>query len=76
MREVKIELDTIEKVKDFVNRISAFSGDFDIMSGRYVIDAKSVLGIFSVDLSKPLTLRVENEEEWEQVQEKIQKFIL
>lgn len=76
MREVRIELDTIEKVKDFVNRVSAFSGDFDILSGRYVIDAKSVLGIFSVDLSQPLTLRIANEEEWEQIQKTIQKFML
>lgn len=76
MREVRIELNTIEKVKEFVNSISVFSGDFDILAGRYVIDAKSVLGIFSVDLSRPLTLRITDEEEWEQVQEAIQKFVL
>lgn len=75
MREMSIKLDTIEKVKKFVGLISAFDGDFDIQAGRYVIDAKSILGIFSVDLSKPLTLRVENEDNWETVHDALQEFV-
>ncbi len=75
MREMRIELDTIDKVKKFVGIISAFDGDFDILAGRYIIDAKSILGIFSVDLSKPLTLRIEHEENWESVREVLQEFV-
>ncbi len=75
MREMRIELDTIDKVKKFVGIISAFDGDFDILAGRYIIDAKSILGIFSVDLSKPLTLRIEHEEDWESVREVLQEFV-
>ena len=75
MRELRIELDTIDKVKKFVGIISAFDGDFDILAGRYIIDAKSILGIFSVDLSKPLTLRIEHEEDWESVREVLQEFV-
>lgn len=75
MREMKIELDTIEKVKKFVSLISAFDGDFDILAGRYIIDAKSILGIFSVDLSKPLTLRVGHEDDWENVRGALQEFV-
>lgn len=52
MREVKIFLGTIERVKDFVNAVTRLDCDMDIVSGRYVIDAKSIMGIFSVDLSK------------------------
>ena len=53
---MKILLDSIEKVKKFVNLASAFPGDLDIKSGRYTVDAKSIMGIFSLDLSTPLTL--------------------
>lgn len=76
MREIRIELDTIEKVKKFVSLISAFDGDFDILAGRYIIDAKSILGIFSVDLSKPLTLSIGNEADWEVIQDTLKEFIV
>lgn len=75
MREMTIELSTIDKVKKFVSLISAFDGDFDILAGRYIIDAKSILGIFSVDLSKPLTLRIEHENDWETVRDTLQEFV-
>ena len=56
MKTVQISLNSIDKVKSFVNAISQFEFDFDLISGRYVIDAKSIMGIFSLDLSKPLQL--------------------
>ena len=49
MKTVKISLNSIDKVKAFVNEISKFDCDFDLVSGRYVIDAKSIMGIFSLD---------------------------
>ncbi len=58
MKTVDISLNSIDKVKSFVNDISKFDFDFDLVSGRYVIDAKSIMGIFSLDLSKPITLNV------------------
>lgn len=58
MREVKIFLGTIERVKDFVNEVSHLECDVDIVSGRYVINAKSIMGIFSTDLSKPVNVRI------------------
>ena len=51
MTTVQISLNSIEKVKSFVNDIARFDSDFDLVSGRYVIDAKSIMGIFSLDLS-------------------------
>ena len=48
----------IDIVKAFVNEISKFDCDFDLVSGRYVIDAKSIMGIFSLDLSKPIDLNI------------------
>ncbi len=49
MKTVKVSLNSIDKVKTFVNDINRFDFDFDLVSGRYVIDAKSIMGIFSLD---------------------------
>ena len=58
MKTVKISLNSIDKVKSFVNDITKFDHDFDLVSGRYVIDAKSIMGIFSLDLSKAIDLNI------------------
>ena len=58
MKTVQISLNSIDKVKSFVNDITRFNNDFDLVSGRYVIDAKSIMGIFSLDLSKPIDLNI------------------
>ena len=62
MREVQIFLKSIADVKKFVQTITMFSGDFELISGKYIVDAKSILGLFSVDLSKPVTLRIESDD--------------
>ncbi|MBS6954535.1 MAG: HPr family phosphocarrier protein [Clostridium sp.] len=61
MKTVRISLNSIDKVKSFVNDLSKFDVDFDLVSGRYVIDAKSIMGIFSLDLSKPIDLNIHAE---------------
>ena len=58
MKTVQISLNSIDKVKKFVNTITKFDNDFDLISGRYVIDAKSIMGIFSLDLSRPIDLTI------------------
>ncbi len=58
MKTVQISLNSIDKVKSFVNAITKFDYDFDLVSGRYVIDAKSIMGIFSLDLSKSIELNI------------------
>ena len=76
MKTVKISLNSIDKVKSFVNDITKFDYDFDLVSGRYVIDAKSIMGIFSVDLSKAVDLRIHAEgAEAEKAMEVINPFI-
>lgn len=67
MKTVKISLNSIDKVKAFVNDITKFDYDFDLVSGRYVIDAKSIMGIFSLDLSKPIDLNIHAEDGAEEV---------
>ncbi len=61
MKTIKVSLNSIDKVKTFVNEINRFDFDFDLVSGRYVIDAKSIMGIFSLDLSKPIDLNIHAE---------------
>ena len=59
MKTVRISLNSLDKVKSFVNELVRYSDvDFDLVSGRYVIDAKSIMGIFSLDLSKPIDLNI------------------
>ncbi len=55
-----IVLDSVDKVKAFVNDMSKIEGDALLCVGKYVIDAKSIMGIFSLELSKPLRLEIEN----------------
>lgn len=74
MKTVTINLGSIDKVKSFVNDITKFDSDFDLVSGRYVIDAKSIMGIFSLDLSKPINLNIHGDEDNAEVMEVIKKY--
>ncbi len=61
MKKVEIRLSLAENVKTFVNIVNRYEFDMDLRAGRHVVDAKSILGIFSLDLSKPITLEVDDE---------------
>lgn len=63
MKKVLVSLNSIDKAKSFVKDISQFDYDLDLISGRYVIDAKSLLGIFSLDLSRPIELSIHADDE-------------
>lgn len=56
MKTVKIRLSSIEAVRDFVEIVRKYDAEVDLSSGRYVVDAKSIMGIFSLDLLNPITL--------------------
>ena len=76
MKAVKISLNSIDKVKAFVNEVTKFNTDFDLVSGRYVIDAKSIMGIFSLDLSKPIDLNIHSEDNIDGISEALKPFIV
>ena len=76
MTNVMISLNTIDKVKSFVNDLSKFDSDFDLVSGRYVIDAKSIMGIFSLDLSKPIDLNIHAEDDVDTILETLRPYII
>lgn len=74
----KVMLNSIDKVKEFVNKTSRVDGDVFLQSGRYIIDAKSIMGIFSLDLTKPLSLSFEkcSDEEVQNYMSSIHEFIM
>ena len=74
MKTVQISLNSIDKVKSFVNAITQY--DFDLISGRYVIDAKSIMGIFSLDLSKPIDLAIHAEANVDEIMETLKPYLI
>ena len=58
MKTFNLLLSSINDVKDFVNIVSKYDFDVDLTSGRYVVDAKSIMGIFSLDISQPIDLHI------------------
>ena len=76
MKTVQISLNSIDKVKSFVNDITKFDYDFDLVSGSYVIDAKSIMGIFSLDLSKPIDLNIHAEDGTDEVMAALKPYLM
>ena len=76
MKTVKVSLKSIYKVKSFVNAITQFDSDFDLVSGRYVIDAKSIMGIFSLDLSKDIELRIHTKDDIDKILEVLKPYLV
>lgn len=73
MKSFSIMLKSINDVKDFVNIVNRYDFDIDLSSGRYVVDAKSIMGIFSLDLSKPIKVEA-HMEDCEDFCSEIEKF--
>lgn len=76
MRDIAVQLSSIDDVKDFVKAASQFTTDIDLVSGRYIIDAKSILGIFSLDLGQPVKVRIADDKEAPQVIEAMEAFLV
>ena len=78
MKTVTVSLNSIDKVKNFVNKVTKHDLDLDLVSGRYVIDAKSIMGIFSLDLSKNIQLDIhgDNEDEVNKLIDDIKEYIV
>ncbi|MDY2629131.1 MAG: HPr family phosphocarrier protein [Lachnospiraceae bacterium] len=76
MKTISIMLNSIDKVKAFVNTLTKFDCDFDLISGRYVIDAKSIMGIFSLDLSKPIELNIHATDKLDEILEALKPYVV
>lgn len=75
MKSFDISLKSINDVKDFVNIVNKYDFDVDLSSGRYIVDAKSIMGIFSLDLSKPIKVEIQNDDS-DSFCEEIKRFIV
>lgn len=69
-----IDLNSIKKINDFVNIVSRYDDNIDLVSGRYVVNAKSVLGVFNLDLSKPLKVEFYGSKSEENIKQMLSKF--
>ncbi len=78
MKKVMISLSESTQIKSFVNIINKYPFDLDLRSGRYLVDAKSILGIFSLDLSKPVELEIlsDDNQEIEKFLEEIKPYLV
>ena len=75
MKETKIKLSNVQDIREFVNVVILADYDVDLVQGRYVIDAKSIMGIFSLDLLSPITL-IAHSDKADALFEKMAKFIV
>lgn len=74
--QISFDTDTLAKVKSFVNEVTKFDNEFDLVSGRYVVDAKSIMGIFSLDLTKPITLNIHTDENVDKILETLKDYLI
>lgn len=75
MTKTTVFLQSINDVKEFVSIVMKYDFDIDLVSGRYAIDAKSIMGIFSLDLSKPIQLNAHTDDA-DKFLDEIEKFIV
>jgi len=71
-----ISLDSIAEVNAFANMIAHFTSEIDLSSGRYIVNAKSIMGIFSLDISKPIDLNIHNADNLDEIMEQLQPYLV
>jgi phosphotransferase system HPr-like phosphotransfer protein len=76
MKSVNISFKSFEKVQEFVNVITNCEGNFDLVSGRYLVDAKSIMGIYSLNLTNVLRLDIHNDEVADKVIPALKDFVV
>lgn len=77
MKTVKISLNSIDKVTTFNAEVNQFSAEFDLVQGRFITDAKSLMGIFTLDVSLPIDLNIHaSDEELDEIMEKLKPYIV
>ena len=76
MTKAKVLLQSISDVKEFVSAVSMCDFEVDLVSGRYAVDAKSIMGIFSLDLSKPIDLNIHAEDDSDVILQALKPYII
>lgn len=76
LKKVQISLNSVEKVRDFVNLATKLDCDLDLVSGRYMIDGKSIMGIFSLNLLKPIEMSINTRNNMDYILKELETFII
>ena len=76
MKEFTVKIATIDQVKKFVSTVMLFNYEVDLVSGRYAIDAKSIMGIFSLDLSKAIDLNIHDDDKIDEIMDVLKPYIV
>lgn len=76
MKSVNVLINTVDKVKSFVRDITKFENEFDLVSGKYVVNAKSIMGVFSLDIGKPICLNINTEDNAEEILDVLATYIV
>ena len=71
---MQVLLNSMDKVRNFVDVVTGFESDIDLESGKFVVDAKSILGILSLNIGKPLMVVVHNMEEQNKIYKSLEGF--
>ena len=74
MKSLNVSLASINDVKNFVNIVAKYDFDIDLVSDRYVVDAKSIMGIFSLDLTKPIGVNLHTDDA-DEIMEELKPYI-
>lgn len=75
MKKIEVKLEGISAVKDFVTVVNDYKTEIDLVVGRYLIDAKSIMGVLSLDLSQPLTVQIHSDD-CSELLERLGRFIV
>ena len=76
MKSLTISLEVAQRVKEFVAITQNCECEILLKSGKYVVDAKSILGIFSLDLSKPIDLAIHAEDEMDKIMDVLAPYLV
>lgn len=76
MKSVQVSINTVDKVKAFVSDVAKFEYDFNLVSGRYIVNAKSLMGVFSLDIRKPIRLNINTEDNIDVVLKALSAYVI
>lgn len=76
MKKVMLQFDSIQKAREFVNVIGRMEGDYDLVQGHSYVDAKSFLGVFTLDIKRPVTLEMHDDKNYQELVLQLSDYVI
>ena len=76
MKSLNISLNSLDKIKNFVDIVSNLDSEIDLISDRYVVNAKSIMGVLSLDLTKNIQMNIHNEKIFDEAKKTLHDFLI